>query len=310
MKCAILGALCLIGAIGLTTLPANAQATRTWVSGVGDDANPCSRTAPCKTFAGAISKTADGGEISVLDPGGFGAVTITKSITLNGDGTLAGILAASTNGIIINAAAGKDVLLRNISINGVGGSTLPGLNGIRFLAGGSLTLQNVNIYGFSQSCIDIAITAGTGPITEITNSNLSACATGINVSNTTTGQRAIVNVNHSKISDVTNGINAARQAGVTLDDVTISGATTTGIIVASAGVAPASEVNIRHSLITNSALGLGINSAAIARLDDASFAENTKATSNGGSCETANNNKISGFVAASTGPMCTAMPLF
>jgi hypothetical protein len=64
----------------LFSVPANAQATRTWVSGVGDDANPCSRTAPCKTFAGAISKTAAGGEINVLDPGGFGAVTITKSI--------------------------------------------------------------------------------------------------------------------------------------------------------------------------------------------------------------------------------------
>src|SRR5713226_2571123 len=83
---------------------AKAQATRTWVSGVGDDANPCSRTAPCKTFAGAISKTAACGEISVLDPGGFGAVTITKSITIDGTGTLAGILAAGTNGIIINVA--------------------------------------------------------------------------------------------------------------------------------------------------------------------------------------------------------------
>src|SRR5438045_9124950 len=60
---------------------AQAQATRTWVSGVGDDANPCSRTAPCKTFAGAISKTATDGEIDALDPGGFGAVTVTKAIT-------------------------------------------------------------------------------------------------------------------------------------------------------------------------------------------------------------------------------------
>src|SRR2546421_7012291 len=82
---------------------AQAQATRTWVSGVGDDANPCSRTAPCKTFAGAISKTAACGEISVLDPGGFGAVTITKSITIDGDGTLAGILSATVNAIIVNA---------------------------------------------------------------------------------------------------------------------------------------------------------------------------------------------------------------
>ncbi|WP_315713972.1 MULTISPECIES: hypothetical protein [unclassified Bradyrhizobium] len=77
---------------------AHAQATRTWVSGVGDDVNPCSRTAPCKTFAGAISKTAAGGEIDVLDPGGYGAVTITKSITIDGGGTMASILASATNG--------------------------------------------------------------------------------------------------------------------------------------------------------------------------------------------------------------------
>src|SRR5437588_7342631 len=83
---------------------AQAQATRTWVSGVGDDANPCSRTAPCKTFAGAISKTAPAGEISVLDPGGFGTLTIGKAITINGEGTLAGVLNASVPGFTINAA--------------------------------------------------------------------------------------------------------------------------------------------------------------------------------------------------------------
>src|SRR5678809_162426 len=96
-------ALALIVLTLAVTSIANAQATRTWVSGVGDDTNPCSRTAPCKTFAGAISKTATAGEISVLDPGGFGAVTIVKSITINGDGTLAGILASLTNGVIVNA---------------------------------------------------------------------------------------------------------------------------------------------------------------------------------------------------------------
>src|SRR5438105_5011959 len=96
---AILGG---ILAIALNVSPAFAQATRTWVSGVGDDANPCSRTAPCKTFAGAISKTAASGEISVLDPGGYGAVTITKSITLSGVGTLAGILNAGSNGSTVN----------------------------------------------------------------------------------------------------------------------------------------------------------------------------------------------------------------
>src|SRR5687767_13598389 len=131
----------------IASAPAMAQATRTWVSGVGDDVNPCSRTAPCKTFAGAISKTAASGEISALDPGGFGAVTITKSITLNGDGTLAGILAAGTSGIIVNAGATDKVIIRNISINGFNS----GFNGIRYLAGGTLTVENVTINGFNAS---------------------------------------------------------------------------------------------------------------------------------------------------------------
>src|SRR6187200_2433123 len=103
---------------------AQAQATRTWVSGVGDDANPCSRTAPCKTFAGAISKTATNGEINCLDPGGFGAVTITKSITIDCSVPNGSVLNAGTNGIIINFDAfnvndlRKTVRLRNLSLNG------------------------------------------------------------------------------------------------------------------------------------------------------------------------------------------------
>src|SRR5215813_8629974 len=106
----------------ISATPAQAQATRTWVSGVGADENPCSRTAPCKTFAGAISKTAIGGFIDVLDPGGFGAVTITKSITIDGSGgSIAGVLASGTNGIIVNSATAI-VHLRNLSIE----SPLPG----------------------------------------------------------------------------------------------------------------------------------------------------------------------------------------
>src|SRR5262245_19093526 len=104
---------------------AHAQATRTWVSGVGDDANPCSRTAPCKTFAGAISKTATGGEINVLDPGGFGGVTITKSVTIRSE-VEAGVLVSGTNAIIVNAPAGSRVVLEGLDIEGLG----TGLNGV------------------------------------------------------------------------------------------------------------------------------------------------------------------------------------
>src|SRR5207249_8636955 len=90
------------------------QATRTWVSGVGDDANPCSRTAPCKTFAGAISKTAAGGEINCLDPGGFGGVTITKGITID-CGFTGGVLVAGTNAIVVNGS-NIIVIIRNLAI--------------------------------------------------------------------------------------------------------------------------------------------------------------------------------------------------
>ena len=125
-----------VASLTIAVQPASAQATRTWVSGVGDDANPCSRTAPCKTFAGAISKTATGGEINCWIRAASARVTITKSITIDGgSGRSASVLAAGTNGIIINAGANDIVTLRNIAINGVNGTPTPGLNGIRFIAG-------------------------------------------------------------------------------------------------------------------------------------------------------------------------------
>src|ERR1700737_3851781 len=111
----------------MSALPAHAQATRTWVSGIGDDVNPCSRTAPCKTFAGAISKTAPGGELDVLDPGGFGVATLQKSLTLDGTGAFGSVLSSSVNGIIINAAPTDKIIIRGLSINGAG----TGLSGIR-----------------------------------------------------------------------------------------------------------------------------------------------------------------------------------
>jgi hypothetical protein len=148
--------------ICLWSSAAQAQATRTWVSGVGDDANPCSRTAPCKTFAGAISKTATGGEIDALDPGGFGAVTITKTITIDGGGgQVASVLASGgTNGIVVAAGASDIVTLRNLRINGVEGTPSGGgLNGIRYVSGGGLHVENCYIFGFTGDGINVATSA-------------------------------------------------------------------------------------------------------------------------------------------------------
>src|SRR5882724_9032802 len=136
----------------------SAQASRTWVSGVGDDVNPCSRTAPCKTFAGAISKTAAGGEIDALDPAGYGAVTITKAITIDGGGgQVASVLVSGTNGIVVQAGASDVVTLRNLRINGVEGTPSGGgLNGIRYLSGAGLHVEDCYIFGFTGDGINVA----------------------------------------------------------------------------------------------------------------------------------------------------------
>jgi hypothetical protein len=137
--------------------PAQAQ-SRTWVSGTDNDGNPCSRTAPCQTLAGALSKTNAGGEISVLDPGGLGTVLINKAITINGEGTLASSV-IGTSGTVITVAAGASdqVILRNLSINGAGG----GNDGI-VVNSGNVTIDKCFIYGFTAgffSGVGISINA-------------------------------------------------------------------------------------------------------------------------------------------------------
>ena len=148
----------IIGAVFVVTLyavPAQAQATRTWVSGVGDDANPCSRTAPCKTFAGAISKTASGGEINVLDPGGFGAVTITKPISILSQFE-AGVLVSGTNAIIVNVPNATDVVvLEGLDIEGLG----TGLDGVKILGSGETFVRRCSIRHFASNGINMNGTA-------------------------------------------------------------------------------------------------------------------------------------------------------
>jgi hypothetical protein len=163
-------------ALLLAAAPASAQATRTWVSGVGDDANPCSRTAPCKTFAGAISKTATAGEINVLDPGGFGAVTITKSITIRSDHTEAGVLVSGTNGIVVSAAASDTVILQGLDIEGLG----TGLDGVHIIGGGATYVIDCDIHHFSQNGVSIA-TSTSGSRVFIRDSRILGNNGGLNV---------------------------------------------------------------------------------------------------------------------------------
>lgn len=230
---------------------ASAQATRTWVSGVGDDANPCSRTAPCKTFAGAISKTAAGGEINAIDPGGFGAVTITKSITIDGAGTMASILASGTNGVIINGA-GARVTLRNLSINGagVGTNNISGLNGIRFLNGASLTVENVQIFGFSQHGIDFQPTSTAELfVSDTTIEHVLATSGGGVLVKPAWSYSVLGALRNVRIVNNLFGIRIEDRSTISLSDCEITGNTNNGVLVISASI-PA-QATVERCLISN-----------------------------------------------------------
>jgi hypothetical protein len=202
------------------------QASRTWVSGVGDDVNPCSRTAPCKTFAGAISKTAAGGEIDALDPAGYGAVTITKAITIDGGGgQVASVLVPGTNGIVVQAGPNDVVILRNLRINGVG----TGINGIRFLSGKDLNVESCYIFGFTTNGVDIALNQATAASAHILNTVIkNNGGVGVRAANAVAPAVAVVVDSSSTILNNI-GVEAAQHAHVTVSRSLVSKNTNDGL---------------------------------------------------------------------------------
>jgi hypothetical protein len=294
--------------LAITTL-APAQATRTWVSGVGDDANPCSRTAPCKTYAGAISKTARDGEISTLDPGGFGAVTITKSITINGGGGGQGygsILAALVNGIIINitdpADARKSVRLDWLNINGASS----GLDGIRLLAGNTLHVENTLIDGFTGDGIEALYSAAnTGAVISVNNTTIRNCA-GSGIKTTAASGGSIrLNVNNVQITKCGIGVDQVNGTIGNIHDSMIS-SNTTGVQTneSTAG----SLVNIDSTTISNNA-GTGVNvvGGSRARIARCNILQNGTSLAPAASVDSGGNNSIVGNT-TNTAPGGTPFP--
>ena len=267
---------------GFSTL-AHAQATRTWVSGVGDDANPCSRTAPCKTFAGAISKTAPCGEISVLDPGGFGAVTITKAITINGTGTLAGILSALANAaVIVNAGPNDTVILRDISMNGA----CSGVNGIRFLAGRALIVEHCWIYNMTTA--GIVVTTSTATILNVLDTNITNMATGIDFQ--PTAGSVISEVDHTTIQKLTgNGITTNANSSIaTVTNSNIINAAGFGVNAGGAGAV----VNVDSSSISSNATACRTAGGFIRVTRNVIMDNTTNFTIAGGTIASAGNNQV------------------
>ncbi|MES1193390.1 MAG: right-handed parallel beta-helix repeat-containing protein, partial [Solirubrobacterales bacterium] len=218
----------LLLAVTALALPAGAGAVglQTYVSGVGDDAYDCTLLQPCKTWAGAISKTTAGGTISAVDSGGFGSVTITKSVTLDGAGHLASSLAASTQGIIVNGA-GINVVIKRLNIDATGictPATTP--HGIRFLQGSSLTVQDVGIQGFRGAGISLEPTDGHGTVVVRDSVITNNCTAGVQAASPALSGDMTVHLKDNLLTGNATGVRAGAHSAVTLTSNTIVANTT------------------------------------------------------------------------------------
>ena len=263
-----------------------AQASRTWVSGVGDDANPCSRTAPCKTFAGAISKTAPCGEIDALDPGGFGAVTITKSITLDGTGTFASILASLTTGIIINATNTDVITIRGISINGF----CNGIRGMNILQAKEVNVEDCVIFRFTNE--GILVNESNDMKLNVRNSVIrDNVGDGIGVG-TTAGVVKGTIIDSSLVGNGV-GLRAKKNSRLHADHCNFSASTNQGVLAD--GTGGTAVADITNSLISNNGTnGIEANAGGIGRINNCDIFANTGsgALVGAGEIDTWGNNRI------------------
>lgn len=288
---------------------AHAQATRTWVSGVGDDVNPCSRTAPCKTFAGAISKTFIGGEIDALDPGGFGAITITKSITIDGASGFASVLASGTTGVIINLTNASDperrVTLRRLSINGTGASGAigqrTGVKGVSILQGtAGLTttvhVENCYIQNFTQEGINVNV--GSSSFVSIKDTNIQNCNVGVNFTSST--GFLVGDLDRVRVEKMTgNGVVYGTNSFGTLRGSWVVSNGTDGVSMGSGNIS--GRVNLDGCIVNNNG-SAGVRSGGAGSsliISNTSIqANSTGAATGGGALESHGNNQISNNGAA------------
>jgi hypothetical protein len=289
-------AIAVASALFAFSAPAHAQATRTWVSGVGNDADPCSRTAPCKTFAGAISKTAINGIINCIDSGAYGAVTITKSITIDCHDVFASILngndQSSFTGVIINIPVGapkdpwRTVRLRNIDISGAGYGTV----GISILAGAAVILEDIEVTGNIKQGINDARTDGNTMLT-IRNS--------VVANNAGTGISAGAQMNTLVLDNVQSNKNAyglalAKTNTATSTRSVFSNNATAGVEADSGG-----QLMLDSSMVTYNGTGISANGGAVG-FTDSNIAFNATAIT--GATTSFGNSRIFGNGAAGVAP--------
>jgi hypothetical protein len=246
---------------------AYAQVTRTWVSGTGDDANACSRTAPCRTFIGAMSKTATGGIINCLDPGVFGALPINRSITIDCSQTLGAITASGVNGITINAS-GATVILRHLTLDGLiaHGSSGAGLIGISIVDANTVVIEDCVVEGFkAQGILDSRTAGGKVLVSNTTvrdNADAGLAAIGSSSGNTT------LCVSVTNLLSKANAFGIAIGTGVqaTVERGTFAGNTTAGLEADSGG-----NLLVNEGSISGNATGIAPSGTIVLANSDVSF---------------------------------------
>jgi hypothetical protein len=266
---------------------AQAQATRTWVSGVGDDANPCSRTAPCKTFAGAISKTAPSGIIDCLDPAGFGAVTITKSITIDGGPFEAGVLNTASSGIIVNAA-GINVSLRRLDIEGLNTGTI----GINILQASRVFVEDCEVYGWKGGTArGLSDTRSTGGGLTVENTTFRDNGIGAVIAPTAGSVGATFN-NCQFLANTSHGLLASNGSNVTVER-SVSDINGAAGFRAEGGAT--ATLTIMRCRATNNAQGIQAFTGGVVRVGDTQVTDNATALSlTGGTIASWGNNYVIG----------------
>ena len=283
-------------AFGLSAAPAQAGPNRTFVSGTGTDSGTCTRTAPCRTFAFAITVTNAGGEIDVLDPAGYGPVTITLAISIVNDGGVAGTTAGSgLNGVTINAGPSDSVHLRGLTIDGLGS----GQNGILFNSGGNLEIENCVIQGFTNAGVTIVPSTSSGfSVSNTIASNNGNNSEGIFVAPT---GAAIVNGVLSKVTTNNNGggIQVEGPTGASLNVVIVdseasNNAGAFGVAAGGTGGA-AIAILVRNVVASNEFMGLEAGLNATLRVANSAVTGNTTGVfGGGGTIFTYGNNDING----------------
>jgi hypothetical protein len=282
---------------------AQAQASRTWVSGVGDDANPCSRTAPCKTWAGAISKTAAGGEIDALDPGGFGALTITKAITLDGGGgQVASTLTSGTNGFVISAGASDIVTIQNVRFDGLSQTASPGLDAIKIITAKGVHVMNCFIFNWSQNGIED--TRAAGGYLEVNNTSITNCSqNGISVNPSSGSTQINAHVTNSiLVRSGSSGLFFGSNVHATIFNCEVTQNIAAGVF-AQQTAGGATDVNIDHSVVSSNVVGFQANTAgAIIRVSNTNAYHNVNLTTiaGGGQVSSYGNNQTAGGAFPST----------